>query len=103
VDDDDSLIPLHSSCIHPLFASVATQKVVAQHQKATTTGDQACAVQGRSKVGHWKVVSADEQSVTHATIIQHGRLPNAEDKRALWAKPPHFLIQAAQRALDRLS
>jgi hypothetical protein len=26
-----------------------------------------------------------------------------EDERALWAKPPHFLIQAAQRVLDRLS
>jgi hypothetical protein len=57
VVDDDGHIPLHSSRIRPLFMSVATQKVVAQHQKATTTGNQARAVQGHSKAGHllWSV------------------------------------------------
>jgi hypothetical protein len=44
-----------------------------------------------------------EESVTHATIIRHGGLPDAEAERALCTKPPHFLVQAAQRALDRLS
>jgi hypothetical protein len=38
VDGDDSLIPLRSSHVCPLFASVATQKVVAQHLTATPRG-----------------------------------------------------------------
>jgi hypothetical protein len=79
------------------------QKVVAQHQKATTTGNQARAVQGRSKAGHRQTVQPNEQSITYATVIRHGGLPNREKERVLWAKPPHFLVQAAQRALDRLS
>jgi hypothetical protein len=85
------------------FASVATQKTVTAHQAATTSGNQARAVQGRSATGKAKIVPPTEESVTHATIIRHGGLPDAEAERALHAKPAHFLVQAAQRALDRLS
>jgi hypothetical protein len=102
VDGDDGHIPLRSSRIRPLFASIATQKVVMQHQKATTTGNQARAVQGRSKSGQRQAIPPNEQSVTYATVIRHGGLPNAEAERALHAKPPHFLVQVAQHALDRL-
>jgi hypothetical protein len=103
VDDDDSHIPLRTSRVRPMFASVATQKAMKDHQTATTTGNQARAVQNRSKSGQAKSVLSSEDSVTHATIIRHGGLPDAEAERALRAKPPHFLVQAAQRALDRLS
>jgi hypothetical protein len=103
IDDDDGHIPLRTSRVRPMFASVATQKAMKDHQTATTTGNQARAVQGRSKSGHAKSVPSTEESVTHATIIRHGGLPDAEAERALHAKPPHFLVQAAQRALDRLS
>jgi hypothetical protein len=103
IDDDDGHIPLRASQVRPMFASVATQKAMKDHQSATTTGNQARAVQGRSKSGQAKSVPSMEESVTHATIIRHGGLPDAEAERALRAKPPHFLVQAAQRALDRLS
>jgi hypothetical protein len=103
IDDDDGHIPLRTSRVRPMFASVATQKAMKDHQTATTMGNQACAVQGRSKSGQAKSVPSTEESVTHATIIRHGGLPDAEAERALRTKPPHFLVQAAQRALDRLS
>jgi hypothetical protein len=103
IDDDDGHIPLRTSRVRPMFASVATQKAMKDHQTATTTGNQALAVQGRSKSGQAKSVPPTEESVTHATIIRYGGLPDAEAERALRAKPPHFLVQAAQRALDRLS
>jgi quinol monooxygenase YgiN len=102
IDDDNGHIPLRTSRVRPMFASVATQKAMKDHQTATTTGNQARAVQGRSKSGQAKSVPSTEESVTHATIIRHGGLPDAEAERALCAKPTHFLVQAAQRALDRL-
>jgi hypothetical protein len=86
-----------------MFASVATQKALKDHQAVTTTGNQARAVQGRSKSGKATAAPPAEELVTHATIIRYGGLPDAEAERALHAKPPHFLVQAAQRALDRLS
>jgi hypothetical protein len=104
VDDDDGHIPLWTSRVRPLFASIATQRMVALHQQATHTGNQARAVQGRSKAGHkLPLANSEEQSVTHVTVIHHGGLPDTEAERALHAKPTHFLVQAAQRALDRLS
>jgi hypothetical protein len=103
VDDDDGHIPLRTSRVRPMFASVATQKTVNAHQAATTSGNQARAVQGRSATGKAKTVIPAEESVTHATVIRHGGLPSTEAERALHAKPAHFLVQAAQRALDRLS
>jgi hypothetical protein len=103
VEDDDGHIPLRSSRVRPMFASIVTQKAMDQHQSATITGNQACAVQGRSKSGKVKVTQTDDESVTHTTVIRHGGLPDAEAERVLHAKPTHFLVQAAQRALDRLS
>jgi quinol monooxygenase YgiN len=83
IDDDDGHIPLRASQVRPMFASVATQKAMKDHQSATTTGNQARAVQGRSKSGQAKSVPSMEESVTHATIIRHGGLPDAEAERAL--------------------
>jgi hypothetical protein len=103
VDDDDGHISLRTSRVRPMFASIVTQKAMNQHQSATTTGNQAHAVQGRSRSGKATHMAPDDESVTHATIIRHGGLPDAEAERALHAKPAHFLVQAAQRALDRLS
>jgi hypothetical protein len=103
VDDDDGHIPLRTSRVRPMFASVVTQTAMDKHQSATVTGNQARAVQGRSKSGKATLAASSEESVTHATVIRHGGLPDAEAERALRAKPAHFLIQAAQRALDRLS
>jgi hypothetical protein len=103
IDDDDGHIPLRTSRVRPMFASVATQKAMKEHQNVITTGNQARAVQGRSKSGKATSVPSTEEAVTHATIIRYGGLPDAEAERALRAKPPHFLVQAAQRALDRLS
>jgi hypothetical protein len=103
VDGDDGHIPLRTSRVRPMFASIAMQKTVNAHQAATTSGNQARAVQGRSATGKAKAGPPMEESVTHATIIRHGGLPDAEAERALHAKPAHFLVQAAQRALDRLS
>jgi hypothetical protein len=86
-----------------MFASIITLKVVAQHQKPMHMGNQAHTVQGCSKAGHQQAANADPQSTTHATVIRHGGLPDSEAECALRAKPTHFLMQAAQRALDRLS
>jgi hypothetical protein len=103
VDDDDGHIPLRTSRVRPMFASIATQKTMNAHQAATTSGNQARAVQSRTATGKAKAGPPIEESVTHATIIRHGGLPDAEAERALHAKPAHFLVQAAQRALNRLS
>jgi hypothetical protein len=103
VDDDDGHIPLRTSRVRPMFASVVTQKAMKDHQAATVTGNQARAVQGRARSGKATLATPTEDSVTHATVIRHGGLPDAEAERALHAKPAHFLVQAAQRALDRLS
>jgi hypothetical protein len=100
VDDDDGHIPLRTSRVRPMFASVATQKTVNAHQAATTSGNQARAVQGRSTTGKAKVVPPTEESVTHATIIRHGGLPDAEAERALHAKPAHFLVQVSRICRD---
>jgi hypothetical protein len=104
VDDDDAHIPLQTSQVCPMFASIVTQKAVHQHQHVTHTGAQARAIQGRSKAGHLKPTSADQPlNVTYATVIQHSGLPDKEAEHALHTKPTHFLVQAAQRALDHLS
>jgi hypothetical protein len=39
VDDDDGHIPLRTSRVRPMFASVATQKALKDHQAVTTTGN----------------------------------------------------------------
>jgi hypothetical protein len=103
IDDDDGHITLRTSRVRPMFASIVTQKVMNQHQSATITGNQARAIQGRSKTGRATDAAPADESVTHATVIRHGGLPDAEAERVLHAKPAHFLVQAAQRALDRLS
>jgi hypothetical protein len=103
VDDDDGHITLRTSRVRPMFVSIITQKAMDQHQTATTTGNQAHAIQGRSKSGKMACASPPDESVTHATDIRHGGLSDAEAERTLHAKPAHFLVQAAQRALDRLS
>jgi hypothetical protein len=103
VDSDDGHIPLRTSRVRPMFASIVTQKAMNQHQSATILGNQARLVQGRSKSGKATRTELADESVTHATVIRHGGLPDAEAERALHAKPAHFLVQAAQRALDRLS
>jgi hypothetical protein len=103
IDDDDGHISLRTSRVRPMFASIVTQKAMNQHQSATVSGNQARLVQGRSKSGKATRTELTDESVTHATVIRHGGLPDAEAERALHAKPAHFLVQAAQRALDRLS
>jgi hypothetical protein len=54
IDDDDGHITLRTSWVRPMFASVAMQKAMKDHQTATTMGNQVCAVQGRSKSGKAK-------------------------------------------------
>jgi hypothetical protein len=100
VDGDDGHIPLCTSRVRPMFASIVTQKAMATHQSATTTGNQACAIQNRSKSGKQMPIPPDEQPITYATVIRHGGLPDSEAEHALHARPTHFLVQAAQRALD---